>query len=98
MSTYEAPTKGQALFYVTLAHKDIAYPLLCFNGYLMREISLKVGVGAERRVSGLKLVVSGTVYRSNDRYWAPWDFPGGPVVRTPCSQCRGPGFDPWSGN
>ena len=27
-----------------------------------------------------------------------WDFPGGPVVKTPRSQCRGPGFDPWSGN
>ena len=26
------------------------------------------------------------------------DFPGGAVVKTPCSQCRGPGFDPWSGN
>ena len=26
------------------------------------------------------------------------DFPGGPVAKTPCSQCRGPGFDPWSGN
>ena len=24
------------------------------------------------------------------------DFPGGPGG--PCSQCRGPGFDPWSGN
>ena len=23
------------------------------------------------------------------------DFPGGPVVRTPCFHCRGP--DPWSG-
>ena len=22
------------------------------------------------------------------------DFPGGPVAKTPCSQCRGPGFDP----
>ena len=27
-----------------------------------------------------------------------WDFPGGPVVKTLCSQCMGPGFDPWSGN
>ena len=27
-----------------------------------------------------------------------WDFPGGPVVKTLCSQCRGHGFDPWSGN
>ena len=26
------------------------------------------------------------------------DFPGGPVTRTLHSQCRGPGFDPWSGN
>ena len=23
------------------------------------------------------------------------EFPGGPVVRTLCSQCWGPGFDPW---
>ena len=26
------------------------------------------------------------------------DFPGGAVVKTPHSQCRGPGFDPCSGN
>ena len=25
-----------------------------------------------------------------------WDFPGGPVVRTPCFHCRGHGFDPWN--
>ena len=25
------------------------------------------------------------------------DFPGGPVVKTTGSQCRGPRFDPWSG-
>ena len=27
-----------------------------------------------------------------------WDFPGGPVVKTLHSQCRGPNFDSWSGN
>ena len=27
-----------------------------------------------------------------------WDFPGGPVVKTPSFHCRGLGFDPWSGN
>ena len=27
----------------------------------------------------------------------PGDFPGGPVAKTLCSQCRGPGFNPWSG-
>jgi len=26
------------------------------------------------------------------------DFPGGPLAKTPCSQCRGPRFKPWSGN
>ena len=26
------------------------------------------------------------------------DFPGGPVVKTPCFQCRGHRFDSWSGN
>ena len=26
------------------------------------------------------------------------DFPGGPVVKTPCSHCRGLGFDPSWGN
>ena len=31
------------------------------------------------------------------RVWS-WDFPGGPVAKTLCSQCRGLGFDPWSGN
>ena len=32
-------------------------------------------------------------YRKNT-----WDFPGGPVAKTSLSQCREPGFDPWSGN
>ena len=28
----------------------------------------------------------------------PRNFPGGPVTRTLCFQCRDSGFDPWSGN
>ena len=27
-----------------------------------------------------------------------WDFPGAPVVKTPCFHCRGHRFNPWSGN
>ena len=27
-----------------------------------------------------------------------WDLSGGQVAKTLCSQCRGSGFDPWSGN
>ena len=30
--------------------------------------------------------------------WNIGNFPGGPVVKTPCFQWRGCGFDPWSGN
>ena len=30
--------------------------------------------------------------------WWERDFLGGPVVKIPCSQCRGPGFNPWSEN
>lgn len=26
------------------------------------------------------------------------NFPGGPMAKTPHSQCRGPTFDSWSGN
>ena len=26
------------------------------------------------------------------------DFPGGPGAKTPCSQCKGSRFNPWSGN
>ena len=26
------------------------------------------------------------------------NFPRGPVAKTPHSQCRGPGFNPWPGN
>ena len=26
------------------------------------------------------------------------DVPRGPVVKTPCFQCRGYGFNPWLGN
>ena len=27
-----------------------------------------------------------------------WDLSAGPVAKILSSQCRGPGFDPWSGN
>ena len=27
-----------------------------------------------------------------------WDFHAGPVAKTLCSQCKGPGFHLWSGN
>ena len=34
----------------------------------------------------------------NLKWYSPWDFPGGPAIKTPSSYCRGSRFDPWSGN
>ena len=48
-----------------------------------------------------KWMVEGTyVVQAHSRYSinARRDFPGGPVAKTPSCQCRGVGFDPWSGN
>ena len=48
-----------------------------------------------------KLTVFGPFHpeKVNNLFWKKQgDFPGGPAVKTPRSQCRGPGFDPWLGN
>ena len=45
--------------------------------------SLLMKVKEESEKAGLKLNIQ--------------DFPCGPVAKTLCSQCRGPGFDPWTG-
>ena len=41
-------------------------------------------------------------YHSAFRYYIKnyrfWDSPSGPVANTPCSQCRGPGFNLWPGS
>ena len=38
-------------------------------------------------------------FREERQFKYHWrNFPGGPVAKTPHSQCRGSGFDPWSGN
>ena len=38
-------------------------------------------------------ILEGRVFKINS-----WDFSSRPVAKTPCSQCKGPGFDPQSGN
>ena len=37
-------------------------------------------------------ILEGRVFQINS-----WDFSSGPVAQTPCSQCKGPGFDTQSG-
>ena len=51
----------------------------------------------------LDLTYNGLGRTMKERVWVHisnlyWDFPGGPVAKTPHSQCRGPGFNPWPGN
>ena len=38
---------------------------------------------------------AGGKYEENDKKGR---VPGGPVAKIPCSQCRGPRFESWSGN
>ena len=48
---------------------------------------------------GLISKIYGSLYNSIlKKNQTTCEFPGGPVVRTLHSHCRGPGFDPWSGN
>ena len=45
--------------------------------------------------------IQSLVYRAKSQVTSillPRDFPRGPVAKTPCSQCKGPGFDSWLGN
>ena len=45
-----------------------------------------------------KVVMGQFIWATGDcKNFCFWDFPGGPVAKTPCSQCRGPSFHPWSG-
>ena len=49
----------------------------------------------------LKLVATGVLKHGNRvviNSANSRDFHSGPVAKTPCSQCRGTRFDPWSGN
>ena len=55
---------------------------------IVREVQIK---GTMRY--HLTLVRMAIIKKSTNR-----DFPGGPVVKTPSFQCRGHGFNPWSGN
>ena len=52
------------------------------------------------RGSGLCILLSATFWEERDKVILKvnWEFPGGPVVRTPSFHCWGRGFSPWSGN
>ena len=55
------------------------------------------GVHLGMRTTGSVRSVWECLYSSNKNHLLG-DFPAGPVVKTPLFQCKGCGFDPWSGN
>ena len=48
-----------------------------------------------RQVRWSVILISLRIFHSKKLQDSQWSFPGGPVVKTLCSQCRGCGFNPW---
>ena len=55
------------------------------------------GRGAKRLMEGKGRARAGRALPTMLKSWA-LDFPGGAMAQTLHYQCRGLGFDPWSGN
>ena len=51
-----------------------------------------------QHMTGVQQMVGLTRQGKGHQMMPAQDFPGGPVVKTPCSPCRGPRFNPRSGN
>ena len=67
-------------------------PLTVEKTMVQRELVYSSGCMASRHAAEQWVATAG------DWKVKPGDFPGNPVVKTPCSLCRGRGFTPWSGN
>ena len=60
-------------------------------------LSTRCWLGQERPGSNL-IKANIIIHFAPTRGYLFTDFCGSPVATTPCSQCMGPQFDPWSGN
>ena len=85
-----------ALLVVSWGYGNALHEAMCYLGKVSVWRSWETETGSENSAE----VHSWT--REIWRYVHSWesleDFPAGLVAMTPCSQCRGPRFDPWSGN
>ena len=60
----------------------------CSTSLIIREMQMKTTMRSQ--LTPVRMVIIKKIHKQ--------DFPGGLVVKTLHSQCRGHGFDPWSGN
>ena len=67
-------------------------------GHLSRFCLLSVMTNAAMHICAQVLGVDACFHFSGVETEEEREFPGGPVVRSRHFPCRGPGFNPWSGN
>ena len=91
--TYRSDKQNPVLISSQLAHQyPVSYGDLVLTSRGLYNCSFQFYLG-----SGLELWLTGFspshCISTSLKAWC-WDFDGGPVPKTLCSQCRGPEFDP----
>ena len=72
-------------------HYKHFYIILFFDHIYYFNLKIKI-----QCICSITLATSNSLQVVVLRRWLRVYFSGGSVAKTPCSQCRGPGFDPWS--
>ena len=92
---------GDPLQYSCLENPMEERSLVGYSPWGHEESDTTEGLSAHIRNSGVSSFPLGFVPMSLHHplpFEVPsWDFPGGPVIKTPCFQCRGCGCDRWVG-
>ena len=89
---YAAVTRLRPSFLFFYQYKNYLFGIVFKIEFTFTKKNLRLRiwarVGRERREKNPKSMI----------IKSSMDFPRGPVARTLCSQCRGPGFNSWAGN
>ena len=85
-------------------YDTLSPPLTTCPEYIKKHLKNKKDKNSNNPIENRQRLELALGWRGNGNEW-PREvrtdcqyFPGGPVVKTPSFHCRGPGFDPWSGN